>query len=265
MSYLSSVNNKVLYNIFYNNNECGNNLSNNNFSSINYVNTNISNIDLTTQINEINNLTIELNNITNQLNILIEKNKRIIGSITTSVLLTPPPNYLICDGSSLSVTQYQQLFNVIGYNYGGSGASFNLPDFRNYYILGGNNNINNIAVSNLFSGNGSAGAINNYKSSFNIFGGTPLLTVIPPHIHQIVDNGHQHFVYTDTQPFSTTGLTTYIKQANQDGNKLSDIAFTGITVYDYGNGIQSTDVKSGLSGVNLSVPFFSCTFLIAYQ
>ena len=266
MSYLSSVNNKVLYNIFYSNNECSKDLSNNNFSSINYVNTNISNINIDSQINQLIQLQNELNDILPKLSILTEKNKRIIGSITTTILLTAPPNYLICDGSLLNVSDYQQLFNIIGYNFGGSGASFNLPNFRNYYILGGNNNINNIAVSNLFSGNGTTGAINNYKSSFNIFNGTPLLTVVPEHNHQLNDKGHFHQNDTQTQPYADVGLTQFIKQANQDGNVSSKIGFTGITISEQGTAIQETDVKfSGLNGVNITMPFISCTFIIAYQ
>jgi microcystin-dependent protein len=265
MSYNSSINNKVLYNIFYNNNECSNDLSGNNFSSISYVQNNISNINLTNEINDLTQLQNELNDILPKLDLLIEKNKRVIGSITTTVLLTPPPNYLLCDGSLISVSSYQQLFNILGYKYGGSGASFNLPNFKNYYILGGNNNINNIAVSNLFSGNGTAGATNDYKSSFNVFNGTPLLTVVPEHNHQLIDNGHFHSNDTNTQPFSDVGVTQFIKEANQDGNVNSKIAFTGITLTDQGDGIQTTDFKSGLAGVNLSAPFFSCTFIICYQ
>ena len=36
--------------------------------------------------------------------------------------------WMKCDGRSLSVAQYNLLFQVIGYQFGGAGASFNLPN-----------------------------------------------------------------------------------------------------------------------------------------
>lgn len=45
-------------------------------------------------------------------------------------------NWLICDGSSKSTTAYPDLFDVIGYNYGGSGGTFNVPNLINKTIYG---------------------------------------------------------------------------------------------------------------------------------
>lgn len=39
-----------------------------------------------------------------------------------------PTGWLLCDGSSVVVATYQDLFNKIGYTYGGSGVNFNLPN-----------------------------------------------------------------------------------------------------------------------------------------
>jgi microcystin-dependent protein len=47
-----------------------------------------------------------------------------------------PANYLICNGASLSTSTYANLFNIIGYNYGGSGASFNLPNLTTRIPIG---------------------------------------------------------------------------------------------------------------------------------
>ena len=46
------------------------------------------------------------------------------------------PGFIQCDGRSLSTTQYFMLFDVIGYTYGGSGSSFQLPDYRNRRLCG---------------------------------------------------------------------------------------------------------------------------------
>ena len=44
--------------------------------------------------------------------------------------------FKLCNGDSLSTTAYDELFQVINYKYGGSGGSFNLPDFVNRFPIG---------------------------------------------------------------------------------------------------------------------------------
>jgi microcystin-dependent protein len=39
-----------------------------------------------------------------------------------------PSGFLECNGQSVSTSTYANLFAVIGYTYGGAGASFNVPD-----------------------------------------------------------------------------------------------------------------------------------------
>ncbi|MBE2985489.1 tail fiber protein, partial [Campylobacter sp. RM6883] len=41
-----------------------------------------------------------------------------------------PSGFLVCDGRSLVKSEYAELFAVIGYTYGGSGESFNIPTFN---------------------------------------------------------------------------------------------------------------------------------------
>ena len=55
-----------------------------------------------------------------------------IGSIVEYGSLNAPTNWLICDGSAVSRTDYAELFAVIGTSFGsGNGSTtFNLPDFR---------------------------------------------------------------------------------------------------------------------------------------
>jgi phage-related tail fiber protein len=61
------------------------------------------------------------------------------GSIMAYSAQTVPAGYLECDGSTLDTTQYADLFNTIAYTYGGSGASFNIPDLRGEFIRGWDN------------------------------------------------------------------------------------------------------------------------------
>lgn len=41
-----------------------------------------------------------------------------------------PKGWVVCDGQPASTTQYKGLFQQLGYRFGGSGATFNLPDLR---------------------------------------------------------------------------------------------------------------------------------------
>lgn len=47
-----------------------------------------------------------------------------------------PDGWLICDGRTVSKTDYPGLFATIGYIHGGSGNNFQLPDFRGYFLRG---------------------------------------------------------------------------------------------------------------------------------
>ena len=54
-----------------------------------------------------------------------------IGSyVNYSSLNTVPDGFMVCDGRSLTKTDYPELFAVIGYTYGGSGENFNIPVFN---------------------------------------------------------------------------------------------------------------------------------------
>lgn len=47
-----------------------------------------------------------------------------------------PTGYLLEDGKSYATAEYNRLFKVIGYKYGGSGANFNVPDSRGRANIG---------------------------------------------------------------------------------------------------------------------------------
>lgn len=75
-----------------------------------------------------------------------------IGSIMQYAGLVAPPDWLLCDGSEVSITQYQKLFNVIGNTYKPVSLlnglnTFGLPDFRGRIPLGIENMDNNRLMS----------------------------------------------------------------------------------------------------------------------
>jgi len=65
-----------------------------------------------------------------------------LGSQSISLLTLPagtlidyagtvePSGWMLCDGRQLATAAHPTLFAAIGYSYGGSGANFNIPDFR---------------------------------------------------------------------------------------------------------------------------------------
>jgi tail collar domain len=95
-----------------------------------------------------------------------------VGDIKMTGRQTPPTNWLICDGSSLSTTTYATLFAAIGYAWGGSGANFNIPNLVQKFPLG--------AGPNPVGASGGAFAV------------TIATGNLPPHAHPIVDVAHNH-------------------------------------------------------------------------
>jgi microcystin-dependent protein len=95
------------------------------------------------------------------------------GVISQYAGSSAPAGYLLCQGQSVSTTTFSDLFAAIGYNYGGSGGSFNLPNLQNRVPVG--------------RGTGTFG-------SLNATGGaeTHTLTVdqMPSHTH--IQNSHNH-------------------------------------------------------------------------
>lgn len=53
-----------------------------------------------------------------------------IGSINPFGGSAAPTGWLLCDGTSYSTSTYADLFNVVGYTYGGTGPSFLVPNLK---------------------------------------------------------------------------------------------------------------------------------------
>ena len=58
------------------------------------------------------------------------------GTVILFAANAAPTGYLKANGASLSTTTYATLFAAIGYTFGGSGGSFNVPDLRGEFIRG---------------------------------------------------------------------------------------------------------------------------------
>lgn len=59
-----------------------------------------------------------------------------VGAVMPYPIDTVPAGWLHCNGQSLATADYPALFAKLGYKYGGSGANFNLPDYRGEFLRG---------------------------------------------------------------------------------------------------------------------------------
>jgi microcystin-dependent protein len=90
----------------------------------------------------------------------------------------PPAGYVLCDGRTLATTgQYADLFAAIGTTWGGSGATFKLPDLRGMFLRGTGTN----ALYTTSTGTAPTAAAT----------GTFQRDAYQSHNHNILDNGGQ--------------------------------------------------------------------------
>jgi microcystin-dependent protein len=67
---------------------------------------------------------------------MINSNVARIGIVEMFAGSVLPSGALWCDGSAKNTADYPDLFSVIGYSFGGSSGTFNLPDFRSVSPIG---------------------------------------------------------------------------------------------------------------------------------
>lgn len=77
-----------------------------------------------------------------------------VGDTKTSAVPSDHLGWLKCDGRDLSVSEYYQLWRVIGYSFGGSNDMFMLPDAQGRVpgFAGTGNDVNNSTITFTFGG-----------------------------------------------------------------------------------------------------------------
>jgi len=140
------------------------------------------------------------------------------GDTKTSVLDLDHLGWLKCDGRSLSKTDFQFLFDVIGYSFGGSGSNFSLPDPRGC--------VPGFVGSNAGVYTGPTGPTNRLLGQ--VVGEEAHTLTIP----EMPSHGH-----TGTTSNALTGITL-------SGNVINNIP-TGSSSTSYYAGAGSVDVTSG--------------------
>lgn len=141
--------------------------------------------------------------------------KPTVGDTKTSVISNDHMGWLKCDGRSVAVADFEFLFNVIGYSYGGSGDNFALPNAAGRVpgIVGTGTDTNS---STYTIGLGST--IGEYQhrltisempahthGSSNVSGntnGNGFVSTSGAHNHTITDPQHQHTGTTDAAGYA---------------------------------------------------------------
>lgn len=70
------------------------------------------------------------------------------GAVISFAGSTAPSGYILCDGQDLSTTTYAALFSTIGYAYGGSGATFKVPNLKGKIPVGLDSSDTNFDILN---------------------------------------------------------------------------------------------------------------------
>ena len=176
----------------------------------------------------------------------------ILFSASLSALSSPTYTWLLCDGSAVSRATYSDLYNVIGVTYGsGNGVdTFNVPDFRFRFPLGGNG-----SSSSLVSGGASTHTIAVAELPTHTHDQGTLATASNgAHTHAITDPGHNHGGSTGTAAFGSGSLTmtTTGGSGSVTGTHSHSIAtdFTGITIQSVGNHTHTISGVTGSIGSN---------------
>jgi microcystin-dependent protein len=156
----------------------------------------------------------------------------ITGSIQMWPTASAPTGYLLCDGSSLSTTTYAALFAIVAYTFGGSGASFNLPNYTNRMPYG--------TTIGAVGGSADAVVVSHNHTAASV-------VTDPGHFHNFNGNALEH-----------TGATY---GTGNNGNAWDQFpstltAITGITV-------ATTNTAVGVSGTNANLPpYLGISFII---
>lgn len=142
-----------------------------------------------------------------------------IGSIIPYGGSQVPSGWLLCDGRSLSKNDYFDLWKVIGYNFGGSGSTFNVPDMREVAPVGvGQNDTDTIVEHDVYTlGQFKDDQLQKHGHSFQQEGGNPPSGV--PVNSKIIFGGSQTSAAYNTNAIRSTsvidartGTTTHGKQ-----------------------------------------------------
>jgi microcystin-dependent protein len=126
-----------------------------------------------------------------------------VGSISTYAGTICPDGWLFCDGSAYNISDYYDLYQIIGTRYGGTGQLFKVPDLRNRFLRGtsavgtldgtskGSDTVN-ISVTQLPSHDHSVSA-HNHSVTAHTHTINEHTHVVPKHGHTTANHTHDYY------------------------------------------------------------------------
>lgn len=178
------------------------------------------------------------------------------GNVTQATSIA---GWLCCDGGLYSTTGlYATLFNIISYTYGGSGTTFNVPNFRDKFAQG--NSLPNISPSTTETNE-------KYLSNDNLPSHSHTAITITSggaHTHNMFDTDSQHT--TENYGGWPTNYACFWEASSTETNGLMTTggpstykhSHTITTQYSYGN------VNGNANNLVIIPPYTAMYFLIKY-
>lgn len=147
-----------------------------------------------------------------------------IGDLKYSIIGSDHKNWLICNGRSLSRTEYADLFALIGTSFGNDDANtFKLPDTRGR-VIGS-------------IGTGTGLTLRSNGDAVGTETHTLTTSEMPVHNHGVTDPGHTHSYINNTNNQNTDNAFASETAADDaDLSKTTGSSTTGITINNAGGG-----------------------------
>lgn len=180
------------------------------------------------------------------------RTKPTTGDTKSSFVDTDHLGWLLCDRRGLDKIAYNLLFGVIGYTFGGSGTTFNLPDGRGRVVGNKGTIVDACDPSGVAFPSGTVTGEVNHKLTIaempahnhNNAAGSPginttangITSINGDHTHGITDPGHTHSYFNQPNSVSpAVSLTTTDVADNVNVNQTTGSSTTGITINTAGN------------------------------
>jgi len=207
------------------------------------------------------------------------RTKPTTGDTKTSFVNTDHLGWLKADGRSLDTTAYNLLFQVIGYTFGGSGSSFNLPNPAGRVMGTIGTVTDDDARSRTYTAGQMVGELdhkltvpempahNHNKNTASPGANTTAdgtTSVNGAHTHTITDPGHTHSYLNQHNGVNVNNLTTQLDVAdNIDITQTTGSSTTGITINTAGDHTHTISSNGGDQYHNNIQPtlFYGNTFI----
>lgn len=168
------------------------------------------------------------------------KLRPIVGDTKISVVGIDHSGWLVCDGRLMNVSEFTSLFNVVGYQFGGSGNQFALPNpaGRVPGIAGSGPGLTSRAIGS------NVGAETHVLSS----------NEMPVHTHGINDPGHTHSYFNQPNGLNANqNAPTTDFADNINVNQTTGSSVTNITVTNAGGGLAHNNMQPTLFVGNMFI------------